>query len=113
VFAIVCVVFGASLGACGAAQHPQSVTQAEPTPSVIELELAQAAEIARFDAATAGSDACEGLCHHLEQICILGGRICQMIGHTRDTLTPNACDRASMRCEATRERLPPSCVCAG
>ncbi|MFT7582979.1 MAG: hypothetical protein ACI9MR_004665, partial [Myxococcota bacterium] len=42
VFAIVCVVFGASLGACGAAQHPQSVTQAEPTPSVIELELAQA-----------------------------------------------------------------------
>jgi hypothetical protein len=117
-FAIVCIVFAASLGACGAAQHPQSTAADESWSTAVELELAQIAEVARFDAATAGTDACEMLCHHLEQICILGERICQLEPATADEIELmfgqlTICNDAWERCEATRKRLPPNCVCAG
>ena len=106
-----------SLAACAAGPAMMSEPGVDPEPtaeSVDDLERAQLREVAGYDGATAGDDRCERLCTHLDAICTIGGRICELAAAHPSDPTAAACERAQERCDSATLRLPPEClVCAG
>ncbi|PKN54299.1 MAG: hypothetical protein CVU56_27280 [Deltaproteobacteria bacterium HGW-Deltaproteobacteria-14] len=106
-----------SLAACAAGPAMTSGPGVGPEPAsdpVGDLERAQLQEVAAYDGATAGDDRCERLCAHLDAICNIGGRICELAAAHPSDPAAAACERAQERCASATSRLPPECViCAG
>jgi|GEM_PF-3443470 len=85
-----------------------------PAERVADLERAQEREVARFEDVTAGDDRCERLCAHLDAICTIGGRICDLARDNPGLDNDAACLRARDRCDDATARLPPECsACLG
>lgn len=100
------------LAGCAAGPALMTSPGVEPQPSqqsVAELELAQQRELEIFDQVTAGDDRCEELCAHLDAVCTIGGRICDLARQSPSDDNDAACLRARDRCDNVGARMPPEC----
>ena len=100
------------LAACAAAPAMVAAPGTEPPPVgvvVADLERAQELAAAGFDAVVAGDERCEQLCTHLDAICTIAGRICDLASQHPSPDHDATCLRTQGRCDHATGRMPTEC----
>jgi len=114
---VVLVLVALGLAACGAASPYAGVHDDGPRviasdPDLGALDLVADERYRQLEAAlaSAGADRCAALCEHLEAICDIADRICELTRERPSEGNFAACDRATGRCRVAEERVPETCV---